>query len=75
MAVETYVWLEEYFLRHHLDPDNLTSPEWFNISRVIPCHIRCWRIGAPVDVKPGTPCPECGKLRPLPTRYDRLMSV
>jgi hypothetical protein len=34
--------------------------------RSLPCSVRCWHVGGPVDVAPGEPCPECGTVEPTP---------
>lgn len=65
-------WAEGFLERRGLKPEDLSASDWFQVARLVPCHIRCWRVGGPVDVKPGDKCPECGKLCPTPTRYDLL---
>lgn len=65
-------WVNKFLARNGLKPEELTSGDWLAIAHKVPCTIRCWRIGSPVDVKPGNKCPECGKLHPVPTRYERL---
>lgn len=71
-AEEGGKWLDAYIERNKIDRDSLTKADWFLLTRKIPCSIRCWWIGEPVDVKPGEPCPECGKECPLPTAWERL---
>lgn len=66
-------WIDRYIGERGLDRDKLTKADWFLLVREVPCGMRCWRIGAPVEVEPGECCPECGKLCPLPTVWDRLM--
>lgn len=66
-------WLKEHLVAGKVDPNNLTAGQWLQISRVIPCQLRCWRIGAPVDVKPGSYCPECGRFYPKTSRYELLV--
>jgi len=43
------------------------------ITREIPCRIRCWRVGVPVDTQPGNPCEECGSPVPIPSLWERLL--
>ena len=61
-------WLTDYFRIQGIDPDTATDRDVVLAARKIPCSIRCWRIGGPVDVKVGEPCPECGK----PCEGDKL---
>jgi len=65
-------WLGRWLDQHHIVWDALTAAQQFLLTRQIPCSVRCWRIGGPVDVKPGDPCSECGKIEPKPTFWDRL---
>lgn len=43
------------------------------LIRSIPCNIRCWRVGGPVDTTPGEPCVECGRPVSVPTLWERLL--
>lgn len=53
---------------------NLTAGEQFRMAMLVPCKLRCFRIGAPVDVEIGQKCPECGKLNDdRPTRYEQIL--
>jgi hypothetical protein len=72
-AEEGGKWLDAFIEKRGIDKDNLSKAEWFLLAMEIPCTIRCWRIGEPVDVKPGEKCPECGKTRPIPTAWERLL--
>lgn len=65
-------WIAAYCERHGLDWEQLTKGERFGIGMLVPCEIRCFRVGVAIDVKPGEKCPECGKGRPPRTRYERL---
>lgn len=67
-------WIEAHIAAKGLDKDTLTKADWFLLSREVPCEIRCWRIGEPVYIAPGEVCPECGKLRPAPSVWDRLLN-
>jgi len=54
---------------------SLTKGEQFLITRMVPCPIRCWHVGGPVDVEPGGRCPECGKVYVAPpTALERLVA-
>jgi len=44
---------------HH--PDALeVEHRPFYLSRLVPCTIRCWRVGGPVTLSNDGVCPECG---------------
>jgi len=66
-------WVAEFCKRQGLDWEQLSKGERFLITREVPCNIRCWRIGGAVTVAPGEKCPECGKERPVRTRYERML--
>lgn len=68
-------WLDAYIEDEGIDRDTLTKADWFLLTRMVPCHIRCYRVGISVAVEPGQPCPECGKMRPELTAWDRLMEA
>jgi hypothetical protein len=61
MAQSLEEWLTTYLTRQGIDPSTATDRAIVQAARHIPCSIRCWRIGQPVEVKEGEPCPECGK--------------
>ena len=70
---ELEAWVEAFLKAHSLDLlEDLSIPDRRFVVRSIPCNLRCWRVGEPVDTKPGEPCPECGKTVPLPTAWERL---
>jgi len=66
-------WLAGYLEANNFDWDKLTKGEQFKVTMLVPCSIRCFRVGGPVDVKPGQACPECGHERPLLTVWERLL--
>ena len=68
MSQSVTEWLTAYFRIQGIDPDKARDEDVVKAARQIPCSVRCWRIGEPVDVKVGEPCPECGK----PYKGDRL---
>lgn len=65
-------WLAKWLERQGIQWDNLTAAQQFLAAREIPCSIRCWRVGGPVDVKPGDVCPECGQEVPKPTCWEMI---
>jgi hypothetical protein len=67
MTVEE--WLGDFIEANQLDWEKLTKGERFQVTRMIPCNVRCFRVGGPVSVDPGQECPECGKERPLLTNW------
>ena len=67
-------WVAKYCAQRGLDWDKLDLPQRRAITRAIPCAIRCWRVGTPVDVAPGERCPECGRWRGFPTALERVLS-
>jgi hypothetical protein len=62
-AEEGAAWLDAFLDERKIDREKLTKGDWFLLTREIPCTIRCWRIGVPVD---------CGKLNPIPDVFERL---
>lgn len=54
-------WLAAFIEAERIDYDALTLAEKALLASIVPCSIRCWRIGMPVDVRPGEKCPECGR--------------
>lgn len=66
-------WVAELCEREGLDWEALTKAEQFQITMMVPCPIRCFRVGGPVDVEPGERCPGCGKIYVAPpTALERL---
>lgn len=68
-------WLAEHLEREGIKWDSLSKAQQFQMVMQIPCHIRCFRCGEPVDVTPGEECPECGKPRPKLSQWDHILSV
>lgn len=69
-------WVSNYLKTHELHWENFTPAERFRLMTCIPCKIRCYRIGEPVDVEYGKACPECGKInKTRPSRYEILGQV
>ena len=66
-------WLEEKCRELGVEWGDLTAGQRFQLTMSVPCTIRCFRIGSSVDVAIGETCPECGKLNPLPSRYERIL--
>lgn len=66
-------WVEGYLETNHIGWDTLTKGEQFQITMLVPCSIRCFRIGGAVAVEPGEECTSCGKPRPLLTVWERLL--
>lgn len=65
-------WLAHLLEKHQIDWDKLTPAQRLMLTRHIPCFIRCWRVGGPVDVKPGEVCSECGQKQVVPTFWEKL---
>jgi hypothetical protein len=54
--------------------EDLTAGQRFQMAMLVPCTLRCFRVGGAVDVKLGEKCPECGKLNDdRPTRYQQIL--
>jgi hypothetical protein len=49
-AEEGAAWLDAFLDERKIDREKLTKGDWFLLTREIPCTIRCWRIGVPVEV-------------------------
>lgn len=60
----TLEWVRNYCRTEGIDWSALTPGQRFQVTRLIPCSIRCFRVGEPVEVGPGQTCPECGKPEP-----------
>ena len=63
-------WLAEFIEREGIEYDKLSQGQKFMLMHEIPCSIRCFRVGGPVDVRRGEPCPECGAVEPLLTSWE-----
>lgn len=71
-------WLTNYCLDHDIDWTKLSKAELFQLSMIVPCTIRCFRIGGSVEVSLGEKCPECGKVHnppPRVTKYDVIKAA
>lgn len=66
-------WVESFLKNHGLTWDALSPGQQTQVLRAMPCTIRCWRIGAPCDVLPGDPCPECGKVLPKQATFFKRL--
>jgi len=55
-------WIDEFCRDNGIDWLSLTDAERVQVARRVPCRIRCWRVGGPVDVSLGHRCPECGRV-------------
>lgn len=68
-------WVADLCEREGLDWEKLTKGEQFRITVMVPCPIRCFQVGGPVDVEPGERCPECGKIYVAPpTALERIVA-
>lgn len=65
-------WLHDFCEEHRIDWDSLSKGEQFQLTMKVPCTIRCFRVGGPVDVVPGEKCPECGKRSPHKGLFDHI---
>lgn len=65
-------WMADFCQTNGIAWQKLTKGQQFQLGMRIPCNIRCFRVGGPVDVEPGKPCPECGQRQPTKTRYDHI---
>jgi hypothetical protein len=67
-------WIKDYCSARQLDWEKVMASDGLTLTRLVPCNIRCWRIGGPVDTTPGEPCAECGRPAAVPTIWDHLVS-
>jgi hypothetical protein len=74
MTVTAEEWIEAYCARHQLDWDQLNISSRNSVMVLIPCSVRCYRVGVAIAVRPGEACPECGFKAPLPTSWDRILA-
>jgi hypothetical protein len=65
-------WLDAFLKARCIDWEKLTPGQRFKITMMIPCSIRCFRVGGAVDVGPGEVCSECGTKQDLPTSWDMI---
>lgn len=74
MAFEA--WIHDKCRSLDVEWNALTPVERSQIMQGVPCTIRCWRVGVPIDVKDGEKCSECGAThRPAPlSRFDLITS-
>lgn len=55
-------WVYRYCQENNIGWETLSMAEQFQLSMLIPCTIRCFRVGVSVSpLKSGEKCPECGK--------------
>lgn len=66
-------WLLALCKEHGVEWDGLDKSTQNGLVRSIPCNVRCWRVGGPVDTTPGEPCVECGRPVPVQTLWERLL--
>jgi hypothetical protein len=66
------LWVMQFCEANQLVWDELSPFEKLQVTRQVPCKVRCWRVGAPVDTTPGEPCPECGQMVPTPTVWEHV---
>jgi len=55
-------YLKHYCKENNINWNKLTRAEQFMLTRKIPCTIRCFRVGGPVDLDEDGTCPECGAI-------------
>jgi hypothetical protein len=66
-------WLDAYCKSSGITWEKLTAAERFQVTMLVPCTIRCFRVGDVVEVAVGERCPECGTvLQPVMSRYDYI---
>jgi hypothetical protein len=65
-------WVAAFCKEHDLDWSKLDISDRRAITRAIPCNIRCWRVGEPVETVRGEPCPECGTPVPKLTAWEKI---
>lgn len=64
-------WLAEYCAARKIPIAGLTPAQIFQLTSLVPCSIRCWRVGVAIPLSLGETCPECGKKYEL-TFWERL---
>ena len=65
-------WVNDFCKAHDLDWTKLTAGDRFKITMLVPCAIRCFRVGEAVDVRPGDVCPECEHRQDLQTSWEKI---
>lgn len=69
-------WVGDYCDRNNIDYGTLTKAERFKITALVPCNVRCFRVGGPTSAEMGSDgvpvCPECGQEMEIPTFYQRI---
>lgn len=78
MSITAEEWLTEYCVKRNIDWSKLTKAELFQLSMVVPCTIRCFRVGAAItELRLGEKCPECGGVyndtSHIPNKYDVIL--
>jgi ribosomal protein L37E len=66
-------WVHDYCRQRNLIWKSLSPTDQNAIARLIPCNVRCWRVGVAADTVPGEPCPECGWPVPKQATYWKLL--
>lgn len=66
-------WIHAQCEAHGVTWKTLSLAEQRDLTRAIPCNLRCWRVGGAVDTTPGQPCPECGRPVPHLSLWERLV--
>ena len=65
-------WVHKLCQEREIDWSKLTAGQRTQITMLVPCTIRCWRVGGPVDVRPGEDCSECGRHVELLTSWEKI---
>jgi len=66
-------WIAAYCKAKKFDWQKMTVGQQLQVTKRVPCTIRCFRVGQPIDVPVGEACPECGKISEEPlSRYDHI---
>lgn len=74
MPNEVGEFLKEKCREFGVEWKDLTAGQRFQMAMLVPCTLRCFRVGGAVEVKIGEKCPECGKLNDnRPTRYQQIL--
>jgi hypothetical protein len=66
-------WLGKFLEANGIEWEKLSTGQRWRMTSLIPCTVRCWRVGVPVpEAVAGTKCPECGKEIPKLTSWEVL---